>query len=153
VRKGPRAKKGAASRAIQAYIRAKVSVSFFVGVVTAVALAAIGLKLWLVFAILGFWLNFVPVIGTVFAVALPMPVVLLDPDFNLAHVFAPPLPSRRTQPRSAEITRGQTPESRCSSRFSSPARRTHSRAAPPRAVPGVHVRDRPSSPEIGRRDA
>jgi len=55
VRKGPRAKKGAASRAIQAYIRAKVSVSFFVGVVTAVALAAIGLELWLVFAILGAW--------------------------------------------------------------------------------------------------
>jgi len=87
VRKGPRAKKGAASRAIQAYIRAKVSVSFFVGVVTAAALAAIGLELWLVFAILGFWLNFVPVIGTVFAIALPMPIVLLDPDFNLAHVL------------------------------------------------------------------
>jgi len=134
VRKGPRAKKGAASRAIQAYIRAKVSVSFFVGVVTAAALAAIGLELWLVFAILGFWLNFVPVIGTVFAIALPMPIVLLDPDFNLAHVLAPPLPPdeiSRDRPRSREAN----PPSVGARRVPRPRRGARTRGQRARAVP------------------
>lgn len=40
------------------------------------------MDLWLVFAVLGFWLNFVPTVGTIVAVALPMPIVLLDPNFS-----------------------------------------------------------------------
>ena len=42
----------------------------------------LSLDLWLVFGVLGFLLNFVPTVGTVVAVALPMPVVLLDASFS-----------------------------------------------------------------------
>ena len=52
--------------------------------------------------VLAFWLNFIPTVGTVVAVALPMPIVLLDPAFSngaavvafaiplAAHTFAGP---------------------------------------------------------------
>jgi AI-2 transport protein TqsA len=57
--------------------------SLVVGVVTAVILLAVGLELWLIFGALAFWLNFVPTVGAVVAVFLPMPLVILDPNMSL----------------------------------------------------------------------
>ena len=85
---GPKAGGHANSMASQAntqinvYIRGKVAMSLFVGVCTAIALGALQVDLWLVFGLLAFWLNFIPNVGTVVAVALPMPLVILDPAFE-----------------------------------------------------------------------
>ncbi|EOD31552.1 hypothetical protein EMIHUDRAFT_456279 [Emiliania huxleyi CCMP1516] len=72
--------------AIRSYLKSKIGVSILVGLATAVSLAALGVDLWLVFGLLGFWLNFVPTVGTLVAVLLPMPVVLLDERFGPVQV-------------------------------------------------------------------
>ena len=65
---------------IMAYLKGKVMLSVLVGALTCFILWAIGTDLWLVFGLMAFWLNFVPNVGAVVAVILPMPVVLFDPD-------------------------------------------------------------------------
>jgi predicted PurR-regulated permease PerM len=67
---------------VELYIRGKVLISLMVGTLTAAALGALGVDLWLVFGILAFWLNFIPNVGTLLAVMLPMPLVLLDERFS-----------------------------------------------------------------------
>lgn len=69
---------------ILAYIKGKVALSMIVGSFTAFVLMIVGLDLWLVFGVLAFWLNFVPNVGAVVAVILPMPLVMLDPDMSKA---------------------------------------------------------------------
>ena len=64
---------------IFAYIKGKIILSLLTGAMTSIILAALGVDLWLVFGVLAFWLNFVPNVGAVIAVAAPMPVVLFDP--------------------------------------------------------------------------
>lgn len=71
-----------ADEQIFSYVKGKVLVSLLTGALTALILYALHLELWLVFGVLAFWLNFVPNVGSVVAVALPMPVVLLDPAFS-----------------------------------------------------------------------
>lgn len=83
-----------ADRQINLYIRGKVLVSLLVAGVTALTLGALGVDLWLVFGVLAFWLNFIPTVGTLVAVLIPMPLVLLDPQFSTPAVvlaFAIPL--------------------------------------------------------------
>ena len=41
----------------------------------------IHLDLWLPFGVLTFFLNFIPAVGGIIAVCLPMPLVALDPKF------------------------------------------------------------------------
>ena len=41
--------------------------------------------LWLAFSVVAFFANFVPNLGAIVAVALPMPVVLIDPDGSPFH--------------------------------------------------------------------
>lgn len=78
---------------ILAYIKGKVALSLIVGSTTALVLFAVGLDLWLVFGVLAFWLNFIPNVGAVVAVCLPMPLVVLDPDMStVAMVLAFVLP-------------------------------------------------------------
>ena len=72
---------------VLSYIKGKVLISLGVGVATALILLAVGLDLWLVFGVMAFWLNFIPNVGSVVAVLLPMPVVLLDPTFSSGAVF------------------------------------------------------------------
>jgi len=76
-----------ATAQINLYIRGKVAMSLLVGTATAIALCALHVDLWLVFGLLAFWLNFIPNVGTVLAVALPMPLVVLDPAFSNAGVI------------------------------------------------------------------
>lgn len=72
---------------ILAYIKGKVALSTIIGVATALVLLGVGLDLWLVFGVLAFWLNFVPNVGAVIAVLLPMPLLVLDPDTSTAAVI------------------------------------------------------------------
>jgi len=65
----------------------KIFVSGFVGICTAVSLWGCSVDLWLVFGLLAFWLNFIPNVGTVIAVALPLPLVILDPAFSTIGVL------------------------------------------------------------------
>lgn len=65
----------------------QVALSSLVGVATGLVLLGVGLDLWLVFAVLAFWLNFVPNVGAVVAVLLPMPLLVLDPDTSAAAVL------------------------------------------------------------------
>ena len=65
----------------------QVMLSLVVGVVTAIILLAVGLELWLIFGALAFWLNFVPTVGAVVAVFLPMPLVILDPHMSLVSMI------------------------------------------------------------------
>jgi len=71
-----------ADQQIHSYIRGKVLMSLLVGIFTAMSLSALQVDLWLVFGLLAFWLNFIPNVGTVLAVALPMPIVIIDPSFS-----------------------------------------------------------------------
>ena len=64
---------------VLSYIKGKVLISLGVGVATALILLAVGLDLWLVFGVMAFWLNFIPNVGSMIAMFLPTPVVLLDP--------------------------------------------------------------------------
>mmetsp|Transcript_56579 Transcript_56579/g.129964 ORF Transcript_56579/g.129964 Transcript_56579/m.129964 type:complete len:426 (-) Transcript_56579:135-1412(-) len=76
------------------YIRGKVGVALLFAVVDAALLWTLGLKLWNVFGVVAFCLNFVPTVGMPLSVLLPMPVVLLDPDFGPVRIliaFAGPL--------------------------------------------------------------
>ena len=43
----------------------------------------LGLDLWLIFGVLAFWLNFIPNVGSALAIALPLPLVLLDPGITV----------------------------------------------------------------------
>ncbi len=74
--------KAEAEKQILMYIRGKVLLSLMVGLLTALSLSVLRVELALVFGILAFWLNFIPNVGTVVAVALPMPLVLLDERFT-----------------------------------------------------------------------
>lgn len=65
---------------IRNYISVKVFVSFLTGLLTAVALFALGLDLAIVFGVLAFLLNFIPSIGSVISALLPLPVAMMQFD-------------------------------------------------------------------------
>ena len=84
----------AAEEQIYLYIRGKVGIALLVASCDALILSTIGVSLWLVFAIVTFWLVFIPNIGLAVSLFLPMPIVLLDPHFGIVGVvlaFAGPL--------------------------------------------------------------
>lgn len=68
---------------IEHYLSAKAGISLFVGALTWLVLYLLGVPLALVFGLLAFALNFIPNIGPIVATLLPLPVVLLSPDFGL----------------------------------------------------------------------
>ncbi|MFH1532044.1 MAG: AI-2E family transporter [Pseudomonadota bacterium] len=65
---------------IRDYISVKVFISFLTGVLTAVVLFTLGLDLAIVFGLLAFLLNFIPSIGSVISMLLPLPVALMQFD-------------------------------------------------------------------------
>ena len=73
-------------RQVFIYIRGKCSISAYVGVCHALVLWAIHLDMWLPFGVLTFFLNFIPNVGGMGAVLLPMPLVALDPAFHSAQI-------------------------------------------------------------------
>jgi len=82
--RGPRDRvKQRVERQIFIYIRGKSGISAFVASMHALVLFSVGLQgLWLPFGVLTFFLNFIPNVGGLGAVLLPMPLIALDPTFN-----------------------------------------------------------------------
>jgi len=64
------------------YIALKTVLSFVTGTVVAVILLIIGVKLAVLWGILSFVLNFIPNVGSMIAMFLPMPVVIVDPALS-----------------------------------------------------------------------
>lgn len=65
-------------RDIRRYLVLKTLISLATGVITWVILTSFGLELALVFAVLTFVLNFIPSIGSIIAVLLPIPIALVQ---------------------------------------------------------------------------
>jgi len=71
---------------IQAYVLAKLWISALLGLAVGGVLAVLHVQLALVFGLFTFILNFIPSIGAVIAVLLPVPIVLLNPETPLTTV-------------------------------------------------------------------
>jgi AI-2 transport protein TqsA len=75
-------------RQVKKYIIVKISVSVATGVLVGLSLWLIGIEMAMMFGLLAFLLNFIPSIGSIIAVFLPLPVVLLNPDLSVAQILA-----------------------------------------------------------------
>merc|ERR1711871_302701 len=64
------------------YIALKTVLSFITGVVVAVIPLALQVKLAVMWGLLSFVLNFIPNVGSMIAMFLPMPVVIVDPSLE-----------------------------------------------------------------------
>jgi len=64
------------------YINLKTMLSFATGCAVSVILLLIGVKLAVLFGIMSFVLNYIPNVGSVIAMCLPTPVVLLDSNLE-----------------------------------------------------------------------
>ena len=64
---------------IDHYISLKTMLSFVTGIIVAIMLMALSIKLAVLFGICSFVLNYIPNVGSIIAMFLPLPVVLLDP--------------------------------------------------------------------------
>ena len=67
---------------IDHYISLKTYLSFATGCLVAVMLMLCGIQMAVLFGIMSFVMNYIPNVGSIIAIFLPLPVVLLD--FNLA---------------------------------------------------------------------
>ncbi|MFW6066200.1 MAG: AI-2E family transporter, partial [Planctomycetota bacterium] len=67
---------------VKRYALAKLLLSAATGVLVGLILWVLGIPLAGVFGMLAFLLNFIPSIGSIVAVLLPLPVVLLSPDIS-----------------------------------------------------------------------
>jgi AI-2 transport protein TqsA len=74
--------RGEVERRIQRYLGVKSALSALTGILTWIALAALGVDLALVFGLLAFLLNFIPAIGSIVAVLLPLPMVAFMPEVS-----------------------------------------------------------------------
>ena len=72
--------RGEVDAKIKRYLGLKVALSAATGVLTGVILAILGVDLALVFGVLAFLLNFIPSVGSIVAILLPIPIVLISPD-------------------------------------------------------------------------
>lgn len=80
-------------RRIRKYIGIKVALSAVTGVLTWFVLALIGLDLAYIFGLLAFFLNFIPNVGSLLAVALPFPLAVAQFDSVWPIILAVALPS------------------------------------------------------------
>ncbi len=79
---------------VKRYIVNQTLISAATGTLVWMILATIGVDLALVFGLFTFLLNFIPSIGSIVAVLLPLPVVLVSPDIStLGAVLAMALPA------------------------------------------------------------
>ncbi len=67
---------------VKRYIVNQTSLSAATGALVWLVLASLGIDLALVFGLFTFLLNFIPNIGSIIAVLLPLPVVLVNPDIS-----------------------------------------------------------------------
>ncbi len=69
---------------IEYYVLVKALLSFIVGVLTWLILNLLGVPMSYAFGLLAFALNFIPNVGPIVSVILPLPVAMLDPNLTLA---------------------------------------------------------------------
>lgn len=74
-------------QSVRDYIKGKVALSVLAGGLTSLLLWGLHIELYVVFGMLAFWLNFVPNVGAMVAVALPMPLVLFNPSLAASTQF------------------------------------------------------------------
>ena len=67
---------------IKRYLLIKLVLSIGTGFLVGVLLTILGIDLAMVFGILAFILNFIPNVGSLLAMILPLPMVFVDPDFS-----------------------------------------------------------------------
>ena len=67
---------------VRRYIVVKSILSLTTGLLTGAILLTLGIDLAILFGLLAFLLNFIPSIGSIIAVVLPLPVVLVSPDMS-----------------------------------------------------------------------
>jgi AI-2 transport protein TqsA len=72
---------------VRRYIVAKFLTSGTTGILVGSILGVLGIKLAVVFGLLAFMLDFIPSIGPIIAVMLPVPIVLLTPDISMARAI------------------------------------------------------------------
>jgi len=78
---------------VRRYILIKISVSLLTAVLVSIVLVMCRVDMWFLFSTLTFLLNFIPNIGSMVAVLLPMPIVFFDPDqhwYTILIVFIVP---------------------------------------------------------------
>ena len=66
------------------YLRWKAAISLGKAVACGLVYLFVGLPLWPIFAVLVFWLNWIPVVGGLVAIVLPVPMALVDPEMTWA---------------------------------------------------------------------
>lgn len=64
---------------VKYYIVLKTGISFLTGVLVGIILLSLQVKLAMLFGLLSFLLNFIPNVGSMIAMVLPMPIVIVDP--------------------------------------------------------------------------
>ena len=78
--KGDSKAAGEIEHMIDHYISLKTILSFLTGLIVAIMLLICSIQLAVLFGIMSFVLNYIPNVGSVIAMFLPLPVVLLDPS-------------------------------------------------------------------------
>lgn len=68
---------------VQRYISVKVLLSGITAILVYVVLRVLGVELAIVFGLLTFLLNFIPNVGSIIAVAAPLPIVIVAPDMSV----------------------------------------------------------------------
>ena len=68
---------------IEKYLLIKLILSFATGVSVTLFLWMLGIDLAMVFGLLAFVLNFIPNVGSIIATLLPLPMVIVNPDFSI----------------------------------------------------------------------
>jgi len=67
---------------IKSYIALKTALSFVTGLLVAIALEACNVKMGIIFGFLSFLLNFIPSVGSMIAIVLPIPIIVLDDNVS-----------------------------------------------------------------------
>jgi hypothetical protein len=68
---------------IRHYVILKTKLSALTAVLVTLALFLCGVKLWLVWGVLAFVLNFIPTVGSLIAMVLPLPVIIVDDTLSV----------------------------------------------------------------------
>ena len=74
--------------AIRKYLIVKILLSAATGILTGLFLWILGIELAMVFGLLAFLLNFIPSVGSITSVLLPLPVAIVDPETGWLTVLA-----------------------------------------------------------------
>lgn len=68
---------------VQRYVGVKLVISAVTGILIGLILMLLGVDFAIMFGLLAFLLNFIPSVGSIIAVLLPVPVVLVNPDVTV----------------------------------------------------------------------